>query len=202
MNTAKYLITGISPLLLHNGQAIDPLNQYAKEMKRISKKKSKTDEDQVTISRVEWAMSVYHDGQPDIVRDGEITIDKEAKLVLPANSLEAMLIAGAKKLKQGMSAKAGIIVENDSLLLHDGPKLISDIAASGRYTHRVAVRVGTARVMRTRPIFRVWSSVIEIAFDSAVIDEPEIFEIIKVAGQQVGIGDWRPRFGRFEATRV
>lgn len=202
MNTAIYRITGISPLLMHSGQAIDPLNQYAKEMKRLSKKKGKTDEDQAAISKVEWYMSVYHNGTPDVVRDGEITVDKEAKIVLPANSLEAMLIAGAKKIKQGPAAKAGLIIENDAILIHDGPASIAAMAASGRYTHRVAVRVGTARVMRTRPIFRVWSSEVEISFDSGVIDEPEIFEIIKVAGQQVGIGDWRPRFGRFEAERV
>lgn len=201
MNTAEYTITGLSPLLMHSGQGIDPLNQYAKEMRRLSKKKSKTDEDQSSFSRIEWFMSIYHNGSPDKLQDGEVTVSKDAQLVLPANSIEAMLISGAKKLKQGNAAKAGLIVEDDATFTHSGPKNIMEMFATGKFTHRVPVRVGTARVMRTRPIFRVWSAIIPVTFDQNVIDEPEIFEILKVAGQQVGIGDWRPRFGRFEVAR-
>lgn len=202
MNTAQYNLTGISPLLLHNGQAIDPLNQYAKEMKRVSKKKNKTDEDQLIISRCEFFMSLYHDGKPDQITDGEILVDKDARLILPAVSIEATVIGGAKKLKQGNAAKAGIIVENDAQLNYNGPKDINRLWSEGKHVHRVPARVGTARVMRTRPIFREWSCTVGISFDSAVIDEQEIFSILKAAGQQVGIGDWRPRFGRFEAARA
>ncbi len=201
MNTAAYRITGISPLLMHNGQAIDPLNQYAKEMKRISKKKNKTDEDQGIMSRVEFFMSLYHNGKPDAIQDGEITVDPNARLVLRDLGLEALIIGGAKKLKQGNSAKSGIIVEEDAILEYDGPRNINELWTGGKHVHRVPVRVGTARVMRTRPIFRVWSATIGVTFDQQVIDEPEIFAILKVAGQQVGIGDWRPRFGRFEVSR-
>lgn len=201
MQTSHYTITGLSPLLMHSGQGIDPLNQYAKEMKRLSKKRTKTDEDQGSFSKIEWFMSIYHNGPPDKLQDGDVSVDASSSLVLPANSIEAMLIAGAKKLKQGNAAKAGIIVEEDAQFSYDGPKNIIELFAAHKHIHRVPVRVGTARVMRTRPIFRTWSAVIPVTFDSNVIDEPEVFEILKVAGQQVGIGDWRPRFGRFEVTR-
>jgi hypothetical protein len=202
MNTASYTITGISPLLMHSGQAIDPLNQYAKLMKQVSKKKNKTDEDQGIISRVEWYQSLYHDGAEDAIKDGEISVDPNARLVIPANSIEAMLVAGAKKLKLGNSAKAGLIVENDAPLTYDGPKEISALWAGGKHVHRVPAKVGMARIMRTRPIFRVWSAAIAVSYDPAVIDEPEILSILRAAGQQVGIGDWRPRFGRFEVARA
>lgn len=202
MNTASYKITGISPLLMHNGQAIDPLNQYAKAMKQASKKKNKTDEDQGTMSRIEWFMGLYHDGPADTIEDGEIAVAKGSKLVLPATGIEAMLVAGAKKLKLGPSAKAGLIVEDDAPLTYDGPADIMALWAAGKHVHRVAARVGTARVMRSRPIFRSWGADIVVSYDSTVIDEPEIFSILKAAGQQVGIGDWRPRFGRFEVARA
>jgi hypothetical protein len=202
MINQSYRLKGLSPLLLHNGQAIDPLNQYAKEMKRISKKKAKTDEDQVLMSRIEWFMSVYHNGSPDQVKDGDVTVDQSARLVIPANSIEGMLVMGAKKLKLGGSAKAGVIVESDAPLEYEGPADINKLWLAGKHVHRVAVRVGMARIMRTRPIFRTWSACINVMFDQSVIDEQQIFDIIKAAGQQVGIGDWRPRFGRFEAERV
>ena len=200
MQTSNYTITGLSPLLMHSGQGIDPLNQYAKEMKRLSKKRTKTDDDQGSFSKIEWFMSIYHNGSPDKLQDGDVTVEDSARLVLPANSIEAMLIAGAKKLKQGNAAKAGIIVEEDAKFSYDGPKNIAELFAAKKHIHRVPVRVGTARVMRTRPIFRTWAAIIPVTFDSNVIDEPEVFEILKVAGQQVGIGDWRPRFKRFKIT--
>ncbi len=199
---ASYKITGISPLLLHSGQAIDPLNQYAKEMKRVSKKKGKTDEDQATISKVEWFMGIYHNGEPDKIKDGEITVDKAARVVLPALSIEAMVTAGGKKVKMGNAVKSGVIVESDAILEYDGPTDINKLQAAGKHVHRVPAKVGMARIMRTRPIFRSWSATIVVTHDETVMDEPELFQIIKTAGQLVGIGDWRPRFGRFTVERV
>jgi hypothetical protein len=202
MQSQSYNLTGVSPLLLHNGQAIDPLNQYAREMKRISKKKTKTDDDHKTMSRVEWFMSIYHNGGADIVKDGEVAVDEGAEIVVPALSVEAMLIAGAKKCKLGNQAKAGLIVEDDAPLVYDGPKNINKLWDGQKHLHRVAARVGTARVMRTRPMFRSWSVTITVSYDPAVLDESQVFDILNAAGQQVGLGDWRPRFGRFGVTRA
>ena len=199
---ASYRLTGISPLLLHSGQAIDPLNQYAKEMKRVSKKKGKTDDDQALISKVEWHMGIYHNGAPDLLADGEITVDPKARVVLPSLSIEAMITAGGKKVKMGNAVKSGVIVLEDALLAYDGPENISKLFAAGTHIHKVPAKVGMARIMRTRPIFRAWSATITVTHDETVMDEPELFQIIKTAGQLVGIGDWRPRFGRFTAERA
>lgn len=198
---ASYKLTGISPLLLHSGQAIDPLNQYAKEMKRVSKKKGKTDDDQATISRVEWFMGIYHNGEADQIKDGDIIVDPKARVVLPALSIEAMITAGGKKVKMGNAVKSGVIVEDDAVLDYDGPSDINKLHAAGKHIHKVPAKVGMARIMRTRPIFRAWSAVIVVTHDESVLDEAELFQILKTAGQLVGIGDWRPRFGRFTAER-
>jgi hypothetical protein len=198
----SYKLTGISPLLMHNGQAIDPLNHYAKEMKRVSKKKSKTDEDHAVLSKVEWFMSLYHNGEPDLVKDGDIVVDPDARLVLPSLGIEAMAIGGGKKCKLGTHVKSGVVVENDALLDYDGPKSIVELWAAQKHIHRCPARVGTARVMRTRPIFRRWGATITLTHDNSVIDEPEIFSLLRQAGQIVGIGDWRPRFGRFTVERA
>jgi hypothetical protein len=199
---SSYTLTGVSPLLLHNGQAIDPLNVYAKEMKRVSKKKGKTDDDHLAISKVEWFMSIYHNGSPDEIDDGEISVDKNARIVLPALTIEAMAIAGGKKIKLGNQVKSGVIVESDALLEYDGPANIVELWKEGKHLHRCPARVGTARVMRTRPIFRKWATTIQITHDTTVIDEAEVFQLLKHAGQLCGIGDWRPRFGRFSVERA
>ena len=56
------------------------------------------------------------------------------------------------------------------------------------------------RVTRTRPYFKDWAVDAEGMFDPAVISVDELREIAQTAGTMIGLGDWRPRFGRFEAT--
>ena len=60
------------------------------------------------------------------------------------------------------------------------------------------VKVGTARVMRCRPIFRKWSIVVDIKYNPEMANEADVAKAMADAGQQVGLGDFRPKFGRFE----
>ena len=65
---------------------------------------------------------------------------------------------------------------------------------------RQPVVVQRARVMRERPRFNQW----ELDFEIHLLDDqvkPEIVNTILVdAGQTVGIGDYRPKYGRFMVT--
>jgi hypothetical protein len=65
---------------------------------------------------------------------------------------------------------------------------------------RRPVVVQRARIMRERPKFTDW----ELSFAIEIIDEqfsvPALKEILEAAGK-IGIGDFRPRFGRFMVTQ-
>ncbi len=56
--------------------------------------------------------------------------------------------------------------------------------------------------MRTRPIFDEWTAVIEVEHDDEILSEEQLHQVLVAAGQQVGIGDWRPRFGRFSVVTL
>jgi len=56
-------IKGVSPLLLHNGQLADPLNQYTRALKQQTSKRKKTDVDLMEIRRLEWEGGFYRDDQ-------------------------------------------------------------------------------------------------------------------------------------------
>jgi hypothetical protein len=56
-----------------------------------------------------------------------------------------------------------------------------------------------AKVMRTRPIFRNWSINAIAQYDPDVLNLRDVEEIASDAGKLVGLGDWRPKHGRFEA---
>ena len=61
------------------------------------------------------------------------------------------------------------------------------------------VKVSTSKLMRYRPIFRQWSFDATITINDKVLEERDVVKALTDAGQLVGLGDYRPRFGRFEA---
>ncbi|MGB1100682.1 MAG: hypothetical protein ACPGYS_07215, partial [Flavobacteriales bacterium] len=60
------------------------------------------------------------------------------------------------------------------------------------------VKVGMARTMRCRPIFRQWSIDVDVKYNPDLIDRSDVLKSMCDAGQQCGLGDFRPKFGRFE----
>ena len=58
--------------------------------------------------------------------------------------------------------------------------------------------VKRAGIIRSRPRFNEWRALFEIEFDPILIPDPKIIvEIAQDAGTRIGVGDYRPRFGRF-----
>jgi hypothetical protein len=186
-------LQGVSPLLCHNGQTADPRNTYAKAMKAVSSKRKKTDADYDELARLEWLAGLYR-------IDGD--------LVIPDYVIESTMIGGAKKSKRGPQAKCGLFFTEHASLQFDGkPEIITDetlseMFASGDFTHTIGVKVGMAKVMRTRPVFRNWSITALAQYDPDVLNMRDVEEIAIDAGKLVGIGDWRPKHGRFEAEVV
>jgi len=179
----KFKITGVSPLICHNGQTADPLNKFAKEMKKISGKRDKTDADYEELARIEWMAGLY-------VKDGVP--------VIPGTVIEAALAVGARKTKKGKQVQAGLYCPDDYPIIYTGPAGIDELYASdGTFKLTVGVRVQRNRVMRTRPIFREWACEFEVLYDPGQLNEAEIRDIVKQTGEVVGLCDWRPKFGRY-----
>jgi hypothetical protein len=184
--TLTVRLEGVSPLLMHNGQMIDQRNEYARAMKAISGKRMKTDADHEEMARIEWTASLY-------VRDG--------KIVLPSEVIEAALVNAARKTKNGKQAQAGLFVDGDApLVFADAGKEITALWSAGRYTFGAPVRVGAARVIRTRPRFDEWSAEVKVVFDDGLFNRAQVIDLIRTCGEIVGVGDWRPKFGRFSVA--
>ncbi len=175
-------IVGQAPLIFHNGQTVDPLNRFAKAMKAVSGKRKKTEADFVELARIEYLAGLY------MGEDGP---------VLPIPMLEAMVMDGARKAKNGKLALAGVVVEKPARLEYDGPRTAEGLAADDRFRIVSAMRIGQQKIMRTRPIFRDWAAEIEVKYLDDIINERDLLAAIRAAGIYVGIGDWRPRSGRF-----
>lgn len=180
-----FKITGVAPLILHNGQTADPLNPHSKSIAEITSKRKKTDADHREVARREWHAGLY-------LSDNRVCI--------PFQMTEATLINAAKKEKRGPDAKAGIVVENHATLRYEGPTTIDELWTDERFRIRVPVKVTTNKVMRTRPYFDKWWTVLDIKYLEELLNPADIRSFLITAGMQIGFGDWRPRFGRFQIT--
>ena len=198
MDILKINVVGISALLMHNNQTANPLNNYTKALKRLSSKRNKTDDDHRELARLEWEAGLYMEG---------------GKVVIPARCIEAALLNGAKKTKNGVKFKSGVLVEEDFMpLSYDGPAITANGKGEipnpsldkfyDKFNYQALVKVGQQTILRTRPLFQNWSFKVSLLYDPTVIDERTLVSIGEDTGRLVGLLDNRPRFGRFMVEKV
>ena len=186
--TIRFRITGTKRLLMHAGRLADPLDPIAQDLAKLTSKRPKTTADHRMISKVEWFGGLWlHDNAPCI----------------PAEALLATLIGGAKVLKRGPQAAAGLSIESDAVLVYDGPSDVDELWENGTFSFRCGVKVGVnAKTMRTRPCFKDWSADFAVSYLPTVIDREHVVQSLAQAGIRRGLGDWRPQNGTFEVKLI
>jgi hypothetical protein len=176
-------LIGVRPLIMHCSRLCDPLDPISRDLSRITSKRSKTAADHHEIARIEWFGGLWLDqGVPCI----------------PAEAIEAVFLAGARMQRRGAQAAAGIQVDGPARLSYDGPHDIDELWNQPRFRLRVPVRIGAARMMRTRPRFDAWNVEFTASYLPSLLSRSLILDIFTASGFARGLGDWRPRFGRFQ----
>lgn len=186
--TMQFHLIGDAPLIMHNGQLADPLNKWAKLLKAISGKRKKTDSDYEEMARIEFFAGLY--------------LSKEDGPILPANVIDACIIEGAKKSREGVLAKSGFFTTAHSRFEYEGPRTAEELWAAELYRSTERVKIGQSSVMRTRPIFQQWQTTVTVQHEDTVVNAAQVATWFAVAGSLVGLCDWRPRYGRFQAKRL
>lgn len=182
----EIVLQGTGALLMHSSRLSNPLDPAAKALKRVSAKRTKTDEDHLEMARLEHAGGLYHDAS--------------FGPFIPGENIARALVDGAKLTKRGVKVTRGVFISSDvNPLSYDGPRDLEGLWEDPNFRHMASVKVGTARVMRCRPTFSNWAVQAQGVLDTEVLELDELADIATTAGQLIGLGDWRPRFGRFEA---
>ena len=189
MKSVEVKISGPA-LLMHNGRLANPRDPYTKALKEFTSKKKKSDEDQEEITRREFQGGLYH--------------DDDIGPYLPGEALQACLVEGSRKSKQGREFVSVTVAEDRVPLEYAGPRDRDGLWADDRFLLTVGVKVTTSRVMRTRPLFRNWACKFTIEIeDDASVNVEDVERALTTAGRKIGLGDWRPgsprggRHGRF-----
>lgn len=188
MKNLEIILTGVegSALLTHNERLANKQDDIARQMKTITSLRAKTDEHAEELARLEFIGGLYltDTGHPGI----------------PTWNIFRSIQDGAKMFRLGRQVERGLFVAGPDVLRieHDGPSTAEAMYAAGCFDQR-SVKVGTAKVTRTRPIFRNWSVTAQFVLDNEALNDTQLEQVVEAAGRSCGIGDYRPRFGRYTA---
>lgn len=182
-----------SALLMHNERLADPLDPYAKRLAELSKKTKKTERDYEELGRREFLGAGYwleDDGQ------GNCSVP-----YIPTWNIIRCLQEAGTRHKLGKQVLRGIVpVVEETLLVYVGPESADELWKAGTFHSRKGVGVGQRRVIRTRPCFSDWRVDAELELDLTILDVEVVNLLAVEAGLYIGLGDARPRFGRFRGS--
>lgn len=193
----KIKLTGIQPLMLNSIQTANPLNKWARELKKVTSKKKKTDDDTLEIIRLQFMSSWY--------------IDADGHYVLPSENVLKSFEAGAKENKKGTAFIENCqILEDDLIIQFDGMnKSLEELYDNGNGkwvdTRICGISSGfgsKAKVLATRAIIDKWSVTFTLLYDSARINFDDIKLAAENAGARKGVGTYRRRYGRFKVEFI
>jgi hypothetical protein len=189
METIKLKIVGTSPLMMHSDKLANPLDPATKLHKELTSKRKKVDEDHLAIAKSEFISGCYW--------------HKDDGFFIPGQNFDSTFITGAKLQKLGTHWKRGaLVLENRVKLLHSGPVTPHSLWESPENIDCRGVKVGTAKIMRYRPIFLEWAAELTVSINADVLNLSEAKKAIEDAGALIGVCEYRPRFGRFGVQYV
>lgn len=180
-------LTGLTPgLLMHNARLANPMDPITQQIGQITAKPSqkRTTSDYEELARLEFLGGLYWD-------EGETPR-------IPGDNILAMIRAGAKGARRGNDVLRGVLIVDDWSFVYGGPEEPNALWANERFRDVRGVKIGRARVMRCRPFFGAWTSDGQLIVLPEVLDQKVVAEALMHAGAVVGLGDYRPRFGRFD----
>jgi hypothetical protein len=130
--------------------------------------------------------------------------NEDSIICLPGAYLKGAIVAAAKFRQDPRSPrksamdlyKAGVIIETALAPMAGNP-------TTWDYEHAVRVTVQRNGITRIRPAFRAgWVATFDLQVTTPeYIDPTSLQDTIVKAGRLVGVGDFRPSYGRFAVTR-
>lgn len=191
MQSIKFKMTGVCPLMLNNPQTVNPMNEYTKALKELTSKRTKTDEDQNEIFHLKFLASCY--------------VNNKGQYVIPADMLAKSFEAGAKDNKLGKEFQRSLFIFSDSILKFDENGCTPEELwqnHSEKYVDIRPVGIMKSKVVTARMIVPEWSLEGELFFDDKQLNKSEVWLALENAGARYGIGTYRQRYGRYRIEEM
>ena len=181
----RFTIEGTTPLLMSSQRGANPRDPLAREARLLAQKRSKlTDDEYDKLSDLEYTLRIYH--------------DKALGPFLPAENVKRCIQDGAKMTKAGKQVERALWpIENAFALVYEGPRDLPGLLADPAFRDVRMAGVMGGLIERTRPFFTEWSLTPVMEMDETLLDLDQLADYLVKAGKYSGLGDYRPRFGRF-----
>lgn len=179
---------------MHNGLLADPKAPYSRLIKEITSKRTKTESDYDELEKLEWLGGLYFAEYGSV-----FALAGKVKVVIPSDNIERCIQLGAQKTKRGKDIQSGVLCSDTEIEVeYEGPKDLAKMFADPAFMLRKGVRVQKNRIIRVRPMIPTgWKIKVRLEYDKDQINEQNIRRAMLDAGSFIGLGDWRPKFGRF-----
>lgn len=189
MQIIKFRLTGTCPLMVNNPQTVNPFNVWTKQIKAITDKRKKTDQDNTDLMRLKWMAALYH--------------DEQLGPYLPAICVWRALLDAARISRAGKTIERGVQQVGDRLpILYNGPRDPEKMYESAIYVDIRDASPGGKRVTAVRPIFPQWAVETELMFDPNQASERDLTAFMELAGRVCGVGTYRRLHGRFSVETL
>jgi hypothetical protein len=188
MQSIKFRISGVEPLILNNPRTVDPFDKYAKLKKVITSKRSKTDDDLLELRRLEVESKLYFDDSIGVYIPGRWLLAAIAK-----NSFAQVKISKEK-------ARGSVFITDSKIpLKYSGQKKVknpADVAGNPEFIITMNLPQKGVRLSKCFPVFHDWSFETELEFDHSIINERDLVKVLQYSSNYGGFGDFRPTYGR------
>jgi hypothetical protein len=192
----RVTIEGTRPVIMHNGAAgLDVRSPANVEKAEIAAKKgsNRTVVDEGRLRQLECETSFW--------------LNESLAPTIPPSAIQAVIEAGARKLRQGSLVREGLVVAVVQSFDYDRDRYgtsIKELSVTTQFT--AAVVVQRSRILRTRARFDEWSCTFVVDVDDELVDQEKLDHWLDIGGRRIGLGDWRPErsgiFGRFEVGSI
>ncbi|MCY4129525.1 MAG: hypothetical protein OXG15_09855 [Gammaproteobacteria bacterium] len=155
--------------------------------KLTAKKTKKTDADKKRITDIDVILSFW------------ATEGKNGSSVptIPHGAIRGTIVQAGKisragaPLKRGLQIAPSITFEWDKSL----GKTCEAISKNEKARHYSVVNVQSSKIIKVRPIFNDWACEFELVVNDAAVNMESVIEYLELAGEIIGIGDWRVEKG-------
>lgn len=190
-------IKGIRPIIMHNGDGLNPRSAANIEKQAINSKHTRnvTEADKTRVAELDCFTSLWLDGD-----------DKPA---IPQSAIRRCLETAAKKLRDGDKVREGLLVMQ-TLFQYDRERYgesLEDLVKNTQFTTGVVLPGRRSRIERTRAKFDTpWECDFVLDADDELVDKSMLERWLDIAGRRIGLGNWRPEksgdYGRFETVSL
>lgn len=155
MKNLRVTWKGITPLIMHSCQCVNPLHPISKEIRKLSDKprgQKLTEEELERLSDLEWEAGAYW-------KEG-------LGLYMPAENVEATIQNGAKANKKGKDIEKYVNVTDLYIPFNYGENLSKEeLIQNYEYRDTRIMTVQRSKILRTRPRFDQWNITFNLMYN-------------------------------------